>query len=277
MILFLLYKMSGFNLIIKPDEDDIEAAEIYVDGAIGEKKYRFILDTGSARTSVQFDDYTSQFECIQKNDSSGVFAKITDDLIRIPYIELGPILKKNFMLARFPKNSINVKNLIGMDLLKDFRFHFYFDEKKVLVDFSEVSEKGYPINELILGKKSHPYINIQFEKLRVNSIWDTGAGITTVDLNFVNKHPSFFQEKGHSIGTDSTGVKMETPMFIMGATTIGNYEFPPHKVVSVDLSQINSNSEVSADLVLGYTTLSKANWLFDFPRKKWAVLKMLDQ
>lgn len=269
--------MSGFNLIIKPDEDDIEAAEIYVDGAIGEKKYRFILDTGSARTSVQFDDYTSQFECIQKNDSSGVFAKITDDLIRIPYIELGPILKKNFMLARFPKNSINVKNLIGMDLLKDFRFHFYFDEKKVLVDFSEVSEKGYPINELILGKKSHPYINIQFEKLRVNSIWDTGAGITTVDLNFVNKHPSFFQEKGHSIGTDSTGVKMETPMFIMGATTIGNYEFPPHKVVSVDLSQINSNSEVSADLVLGYTTLSKANWLFDFPRKKWAVLKMLDQ
>jgi len=29
------------------------------------------------------------------------------------------------------------------------------------------------------------------------------------------------------------------------------------------------------DLILGYSTLSKANWLFDFPRKKWAISKLL--
>ncbi|MHA2088871.1 MAG: hypothetical protein ACW972_11370 [Promethearchaeota archaeon] len=63
--------MSVFNLIIKLDEIDTEAAEVYADGTIGGKKYSFILDTGSARTCVQFDDYTSTFEitlqeCLQK-------------------------------------------------------------------------------------------------------------------------------------------------------------------------------------------------------------------
>ena len=79
--------MSGFNLIIKPDEDDIDAAEIYVDGIIDGIKYRFILDTGAAKTYVQFDEYTSKFDCIQKNNSSGVFADIKDDLITVPYIK----------------------------------------------------------------------------------------------------------------------------------------------------------------------------------------------
>src|SRR5438093_11227110 len=66
--------MSGFDLIIKPDEEDAEAAEVLVDGTIGGYKYRFLLDTGAARTRVIFDDYTSTFDCIEKSDSSGVFA-----------------------------------------------------------------------------------------------------------------------------------------------------------------------------------------------------------
>lgn len=268
--------MSGFNLIIKPDEDDTEAAEVYVNGTIGDKSYRFILDTGSARTSVQFDGYTSTFESIQKNNSSGAFAKSNDDLITVPYIELGPILKTNFTLARLPENSLDRRNLIGMDLLKDFCCHFFFDENKVLVD-SSVDGKIYDtLQDLFLGKKFHPYIDIQFGKLKATSVWDTGAGITIVDMDFINKHPSYFQKIGQSVGTDSTGAKMETPMFTMRAIMIANNEFPPHKVAGVDLSQINSTTEAPMDLILGYSTLSKANWLFDFPQKKWVVLKMLN-
>jgi hypothetical protein len=28
-------------------------------------------------------------------------------------------------------------------------------------------------------------------------------------------------------------------------------------------------------MILGYSTLSQANWLFDFPRRKWGILEML--
>lgn len=268
--------MSGFNLIIKPDEEDTKAAEVLVDGTIEGKKYRFLLDTGAARTSVKFDDYTSTFECIQKNNSSGVFAKGSYDLITVPYIELGPILKRNFTLARKSENSSDIRNLIGMDLLKDFCFRFFFDENRVSVDATEEGGNDYTLQELFLGKKFHPYVNVQFEKLKAKAVWDTGAGITIIDINFIKKHPGFFQEIGQSIGTDSTGAKKETPMFTMLATTIGNIEFPPHKVAGVDLSYVNSTTKVPMDAILGYSTLSKANWLFDFPQRKWAVLKILN-
>ena len=267
--------MSGFNLIVKPDKDDIEAAEVYVDGKIGGKEYRFILDTGAAKTSVQYDDYTSIFEPIQKNNSSGVFAKSNDDLITVPYIELGPILVKNFTLARMPENSVDRKNLIGMDLLKDFCFHFLFDENRVSVDSTKEAGIDYTLHELFLGQRFHPYVNIQFEKLKAKAVWDTGAGITIIDLNFIKTHPHFFQKTGQSIGTDSTGAKFETTMFMLRSITIGNIKFPPHKVAGVDLSYLNSTTEVPMDVILGYSTLSKANWLFDFPRKKWAILKLV--
>jgi predicted aspartyl protease len=109
--------MSEFTLIIKPDEEDAEAAEIFIDGTIGGNTYRFLLDTGAARTRVIWDDYTSTFDCIEKSTSSGVFARSSDDLITVPSIEVGLISKKDFTLVRTAENGPDRSNLIGMDLL----------------------------------------------------------------------------------------------------------------------------------------------------------------
>jgi hypothetical protein len=267
--------MNNFDLIIKQDEEDIEAAEILVDGSIGNKDYRFLLDTGAARTTIQFDDYTSTFNSIEKSSYSGAYGKNIDDLIIVPYIELGPILKKNFMIARMIEYNPHKRNLIGMDLLKDFCFHFFFDRNKVLVDPEEKVKINGTLDDLFLDNKFHPYISIQLEKLILKSVWDTGAGITIVDMRIIKKYPNLFQEVKPSIGTDSTGIKRETPMFIMGKTIINNMEFAPAKVAGVDLSHLTSEIDVPMDLILGYNILSKANWLFDFPNRQWVIVKKL--
>jgi hypothetical protein len=274
--MYMVDKMSEFNFIIKPDEDDSEAAEIFVEGRIGDKSYKFILDTGSARTTIQCDDYTSTFDSIKKSSSSGAYGISIDDLITVPYVELGPILKKNFTIARMVENSPDKRNLIGMDLLKDFRCHFIFDKNSVMINPEEEPKIDAAFQDLFLDKKFHPYINVQLGKLIFKAVWDTGAGITIVDMKVIKKYPDLFQEIGKSVGTDSTGIKMETPMFTMGETIIGNMEFAPLKVAGVDFSHMTSSIEVPMDLVLGYNALSKANWLFDFPRRKWAILTMLN-
>jgi hypothetical protein len=105
--------MSEINLIIQQDEEDIEAAEVLVDVTIGTTKCRFLLDTGAARTSVVFDDYTSAFNSVGKSNSSGVFAKISDDLVTIPSFELGPVSKTNLTVARMAGSNPGVRNLVG--------------------------------------------------------------------------------------------------------------------------------------------------------------------
>jgi hypothetical protein len=147
--------MSGLDLIIKPDEEDSEAAQVLVDATIGDYPYRFLLDTGAARTSIAFDAYTSTFDCIEKSNSSGVFAASSQDVIRVPLIKLGPISKKDFPLVRLEGNDPERPNLLGMDLLKDFCCHFFFDEKRMIIQ--DEPECDLPFQELLLGKKFHPY------------------------------------------------------------------------------------------------------------------------
>lgn len=76
--------MSGFNLIIQPDEDDGDAAEALVDGAIGGNTHRFLLDADVGRTSVGCDDYTSTFASTGAESSSGLFGSGGEDLIVVP-------------------------------------------------------------------------------------------------------------------------------------------------------------------------------------------------
>ncbi len=264
--------MQEIHIKLITDEDG--SAEVLVDGIIDGNKYCFLLDTGSGKSTIKSDEFISSFSSIGNVKGNGVFSSFEEEKITVPNLEVGPIKKKDFAMSRTQETSPLTKNLIGMDFLKDHRFHFYFDKNRVIVDddLNTVNK----LKELILGKKYHPYVDVYFGTEKASAVWDTGAGMTVVDLTFIDKFPHHFQERGTSIGTDATGTTRETPMYLMKDVTIGDIEFPSHLVVGVDLSHVNASTEIPMNLILGYTTMIKANWFFDFPNKKWSIINMLE-
>ena len=270
--------MAGFPLIIEPDPEDVDAAQVLVDATLDGRPYRFLLDTGAARTAIQLDEYTATFDPVGTHASSGVFAPVSEEVIVVPSIELGPITKKNVPVVRVAPIGPPIVNLIGMDLLKDVRCHVLFDEQRVVVDVDPSEERGIgeTVLALFLDRVGHPYVDVQFANVVAQAVWDSGAGITIADLTFISRHPDLFQQLGQSTGTDATGSSRQTPTFTMGASTIGGKRFPPHTVAGVDLSRVNATIEAPMDLILGYSTLRRANWWFDFPRRRWAVTTLLD-
>ena len=264
--------MRQLPLMIVPDEDEADVAEVFVEGHIADKPYRFLLDTGAARTSVIWDEYTAQFEEGDTHHSSGVFARHSNHIITLPSITVGPITKQNVPVTRTAKDNPRVSNLLGMDLLKEYRCHFLFDENRVVVD-EDIAEDR--LEALTTDSKFHLYLPVAFENVTANAVWDTGAGITVADMTFVEKNPALFQPTDASTGTDSSGTQMETPMFMMTACMIGGHAFPPLKVAGVDLSQVNASIEIPMDLILGYNVLHRANWMFDFPNKRWGITAWL--
>jgi hypothetical protein len=265
--------MKELSLIIKPDETESEVAEVLVKGTIDDRNYCFLLDTGAAKTTLLNDEYISKLKPLGKSSTQGVFSKIDEELIIVSKIQIGPIRKESFKLKRSMRNSHGARHLIGMDILKDYSYKFCFDENKVIIN-PKLYEADF--QKLFVGKNHHPYIDISLQKSKAKAVWDTGAGITVVDLNFINANPKSFEETEPSIGTDATGAKKETPLFIMKTTKIANIEFPSHKVAGVDLSHVNSSTEIPMEMILGYSTFSKANWYFDFPNQKWAVLNRIE-
>ena len=265
--------MFELKLEIVPDEED-PGAFIFVDGSIGSRKYRFLLDTGAAMSEICFDSYTSTFNSIGSKKSSGAFSSDKLDLIKIPSISIGLIQKEEFILRRQSQDSKDQFNLIGMDLLKNFCCHFKFSENSMIVD--PILDESYTLNPLVLGPKFYPYIKISFDHISVDVVWDTGASITVVDQQFIEENINLFEKVGESIGTDSTSNSQQTPNYIMRPYMIGTQLFPTTEVVGVDLTHINSSTEILMTMILGYTTIAKANWVFDFPNRCWCIAKMIE-
>ena len=265
--------MGGFALVIQPDEEEPEAAEVLVDGSVGGRHYRFLLDTGAAKSAILSDDYTATFAAIGQHTSSGVFAGGSEDEVIAPTIEVGPIVRRDFPVTRLAENIPQRRNLIGMDLLKGYRCHFLFDENRVEIDGDDLP--GASFYDLALDSRFHPYVPLRFGAVTASTVWDTGAGITVADRGFVARHPALFQPAGQSQGTDATGATVATPIFTMLGATLSDLELPPLRVAGVDLSGVNATIETPMDLILGYNLLRWANWLMDFQRGRWAITKRL--
>jgi hypothetical protein len=265
--------LGSFDLQIQFDDDSKETAEVYVDGKIQGEVCRFLLDTGCARTSLNYDEFSSQFEKVATQESSGIFGKTQYDLIKVASIEFGEIERKNVVLSRAKKGELDRK-LLGMDMLKDYRLHFSFNYRKVEVN-PQLPIKNLTTQELIMNRGSIPHIKFNFGGSDILAVWDTGASITLADLRLIESNLAMFEKVGIELGTDSTGSRMKTPIYNMKPIILGGLEFPAHKVGGVNLSHVNINIEVPISFVFGFSTLNKANWLFDFPQKKWAIIQLL--
>lgn len=264
--------MSEVELIVIPDPDEPQAAELMVEGTVGERRYRFLLDTGAGRSTVAFDDYTEMFPFAGQSESGGLFAGKTEDLIVIPSLRVGPIARTDLVITRLPEGASDRRGLLGMDVLGGSSWNFRFREKRAFVD-RPFEAGSSPLHDLRMDRKGHPYVDIQLDGDPAEAVWDTGAGVTVVDLEFIVRHQGNFENAGQSTGTDSTGTSRETPMYLMTGARVGGVVFPPHRVAGVDLSRVNATIDMPMDMILGYTTLRLADWYFDFPARKWALLK----
>jgi hypothetical protein len=174
-------------------------------------------------------------------------------------------------------------NLLGMDVLGRHRCAFRLDAGVVGLgggdgdDAGDDSDGGGGWHDLIVGRRGHPYVELTWPGTRGLACWDTGAGATVVDRAFWLEHQELFEPIGTSQGTDSQGGQMETTLLVMTGPVIGQRTFGPHKAVAVDLSGVNSTLDIPMDLILGYPTIRQADWLFDFPDRRWAVTGMTGQ
>ncbi len=266
--------MDELELIIVPDDDEAGAAQVFVDGLIDGKPYRFLLDSGAARSAVIADDYTTRLAVTESDKSSGVFKAHSADLVVVPSLTLGSINRHDFSMVRAPANP-HVTALIGMDLLKDYCCHFRFADNRLLLSGAPPAT-AVDWLPLLMDARHHPYLDLRFGVRTAQAVWDTGASLTVVDLGFIRQYPALFEPAGQSSGTDSTGAQLQTPMYTMAASTIERYALPPLRVAGVDLSAVNATIEIPMDAILGYNVLRRANWLFDFPRQRWTITDRLD-
>lgn len=263
--------MGGIPLIIQPEADDPELLQVFIEGLIEGQPYRFLLDTGAARSAVVGDSLLINYTSRGSVESSGSFGRSTqEEWISVPGLSIGPIQRKPFSLVRLPSRD-GAKNLLGMDFLRHYALHFCFSDALLIVNPQVELRQDSPFIDLYLDKGAHPYVDVALNSSQLSAVWDSGAGMTVVDLAVISKHPELFTQVGESKGMDSTGASQMTPVLEMAKVTIGGCVFESHKVVGVDLSAVNATLDRPMDMILGCNLLQRADWLFDFPNHRWKI------
>lgn len=244
---------------------------VMVEATIAGRPYRLTLDTGAARTQLTADEYTSALRPVGEDASSGTFGgRVTRPLVTIADLVVGPLRIAALDVTRSGRTLDQAPGtgILGMDVLGRYCCHFRLAAGVVDLGLPPGTR---PDNTLTPGPRGHVYLDAHWPGVSAWTCWDTGAGATVVDRAFWLSHPELFEQVGVSAGTDVNGDQVETPLLLMAGPVIGQRTFSRHKVVVVDLSQVNGPLEHPMDLILGYPTIRQADWLFDFPARRWTI------
>jgi predicted aspartyl protease len=255
-------------LIIELDADDADFAAILVDAVVAGRPYRLLLDTGAARTQLRADDYTSALRPVGADESSASFGgTVTEPVVTVTDLTLGSLRLASLDVTRGERGGAQV---LGMDVLGRYRCHFRLEAGVLALDARSGTEPGH---QFVRGPRGHAYLDVHWPGVTARACWDTGAGATVVDHAFWLSHPELFEQVGTSTGTDANGDRAETPLLLMAGPVIGHRAFERHKAVAVDLARVNATLEHPMDLILGYPLIRQADWLFDFPARRWAMTR----
>ena len=261
--------MTNLKLIIEPDAGCPDAAEVLVSGKVCQKDYVFLLDTGASASCIKYDAFTSQFPAAGRHGREGMFSGSAQDVIIVPEIKFGDLVKKDFRLTRAGPEAAPARNLLGADFLKDYCCHFDFGAGDLVLE--EEHSSASLDRELILDDRAHPFIRVEVDGSAIVSAFDTGAGLTLVALGFIKTHEHLFREAGQADATDSVGASAGIRMFRMQPFHIARLAIPEQLVIGLDLAKLSARTKFRVDMVIGYNTMSLADWVLDFPHRRWSV------
>ncbi len=128
-------------LIVEPDRDEPGFACVALDGTVAGREYRFVLDTGAARTQLATDECTGSLPTVGAHSSAGAFGGWAGDpLVTVTDLVAGPLRAAALDVAR----AADGPNVLGMDVLGQHRCVFRLDAGVVVIDEPDGVEAGHP-------------------------------------------------------------------------------------------------------------------------------------
>jgi hypothetical protein len=262
--------MATVRLVLVNDPADPEAIDVWVDGSVGDTPVMFRLDTGAADCVVPLVDSTQKLTVTGVDSGVGLSGTgLGDDEVVVPRLSVGGLVIEDVAATRLVAGS-PLSPLLGMSALGRFRCEFRFSEHQLELD-GHTSLDTDNWFELTSHVGTQPMVPVDFETVVALACWDTGAGLSAVDVDFAHSHPHLFEHVRATRAVDASGVEMPSQLCRMAAFRVGGIAIESSACAVVDLGPLNAALEQPISFVLGMPAIVQADWTFDFPRRRWSV------
>lgn len=250
-----------------PDADEPDAGQIFAHLTFDGQTEKCFWDTGATSTKVVSNDFFEKYPVVKEAELAGLAGKgVSAARIQIRNVSWGKHSLGQHEVMRLPE-KLGIVPTAGINLFKEKRF--YLDSKGKEISF----EKKDADQAFKLGTFGHILVSSVFGGLRLNLIWDTGAGLTTIDQKVIDENPSAFRFiKNLDVGDTVHAKAMQLKLYEATNFTIGSVTLPKVKILGADFSSIKSKlSDQSIQGALGYNVITHFNWYFDLQAQKYSV------
>jgi Aspartyl protease len=225
------------------------------------------LDTGATSTRIALAPWNKDLPSIGKSESLAVSGHVSlcDDVearnVEIRAAEGSSIGRAKYVVTRCDSGE----ELLGLDFLKGTRFTLDFLAAK-MVFFDAVSgDRLRPFQQLgpdhrLLG------IPLHMGATAIVGLFDTGAEVSAVDRQFVQRHKNLFTlVKRRQLADGAGGGAFAPDVYRLKKLDLGDgHAFRDVYVLVYDFGPLREALGPQSPMIMGYNLLSKLRWSLDF-------------
>ncbi|HWU44591.1 MAG TPA: hypothetical protein VN132_14165 [Bdellovibrio sp.] len=243
----------------------MDSGEIDTQCVFGDHRENCRFDSGSEATDVtespSFMKFPSEGKATQ-GGASGI--SINCNWITVPSFTGADIELKMHQVKRCPisRSVLGIEAFQGSTLL-DF-------DNRLLISSQVPLDNTAQETRFTLAPMGQIILPLTFMGQIDAGVWDTGAALTSVDLNFLKEHSnqfSFLQDIDG--GTDYTGKPVTIKLYQVESITVAGVEFKNLKVLAFDFSNVRAGVGHDTHFILGYNIIRKMNWMIDLRTRRW--------
>lgn len=251
-------------------QSDYGGGRIYLPVRFGNVMGTMRLDTGASTTRIALAPWNKDLPSSGESASTGASGKTTrcEDVeaknVALKAAQGNDIARAKYEVSRC--ESGDGEDLLGLDFFRGARFTLDFDRREMAF-FGEApaTDRRKPFR--LLGPDQRLVgVDIRAGKTKGVGLFDTGAELSAVDRQFVDKHKKLFtlvKKKGRA--SEAGGKRFSSKLYKIkeldlgaGRTLRGVY------ALVYDFGALREALGREAPFVLGMNVLNKFNWWLDF-------------
>ncbi|MGE3610364.1 MAG: hypothetical protein AB7I27_12310 [Bacteriovoracaceae bacterium] len=249
---------------------EYDSGKLYVPCTFDNFSDTCFIDTGATFSSVanmeQFGVYPIAGK-IRFMSASGT-PKDADE-ITIKTLSIDNFVINFIKVARLDPED-GFENLVGINTISARPFSFLFDPVSTLnLGIAMPLNSQIGVEQYENGIFSIP---VQVGGTQTRGLWDTGAGLTSIDINYIISNPDeFIFVQDISNGVDGTGKPVVMKLYKVKNLVIDKHVFLNEYVLGISFDVIREHVDKNISVIIGFNLITKANWYFDLQEKLWAI------
>ncbi len=228
------------------------------------------LDTGASTTRITLASWNKDLRSVGQSVSIGASGKPTScEDVEAKNVELKAAQGNNIARGKYEVSRCAASDgddLLGLDFFKGSRFTLDF-KRREMVCFGEVNGAGHSRPFRLLGPDQRlAGIEMRSGSAAVVGLFDTGAEISAVDQQFVEKHKNLFTlVKSKSNASEVGGKQFSSKMYKIKELDLGEGRILRGVYAIVyDFGGLREVLGPQTPFILGYNFISKLIWELNF-------------